>query len=287
MVKKLFYLFLILLIAGVAGLWYVGNKQFKQQGLNASKGDLATQLDTDHDNLKDWEEHIWQTDPNKPDTDGDGTNDGAEVEQKRDPTKAGPNDKLVDSYAQATAQIRNTLNETSGPVINVEPADIAQPSAQYNPADLHITLKDTRADATTYGNNYRRIIADLAASTTANIPQLLFAYLTDGDQSKLAQINQAKIVYASTVRRLLDTPITLGATYWHLNLINSLAGLTELIYNIGQADTIPSLALASARLYPSRYLLVVKSLLAMNKYFAEQKVTFTDGPVPLILINNF
>lgn len=286
MIKKLLLFLVVIIITIMAVLWYVGDKQLAQQ-LGTGNPQQADQVDTDGDGLKDWEEDLWQTDRNKTDTDADGTSDGAEIEARRDPTKAGPDDSLADSYAQATAQIRNNLNNNETPVVPIEPADVAQPSTQYKPADLHITLKDTKADITKYGNAYRAIVADYAASTTANVPQLLFSYLENGDAQALAKINQVKIISASTVRRLAELNITLGATYWHLNVLNSLAGLTELIYNIGQADTAPSLALASARLYPNRYLSVVKSLAELNNYFASQKVTFAAGPVPLIVINNF
>ena len=48
-------------------------------------------LDSDNDNLKDWEEALWKTDPKKADTDGDGASDGAEVNLNRDPLKANIN----------------------------------------------------------------------------------------------------------------------------------------------------------------------------------------------------
>jgi len=51
--------------------------------------------DSDGDNLPDWQEEIWGTDKNNIDTDGDGTNDGEEVNQNRNPVVAGPNDKIL------------------------------------------------------------------------------------------------------------------------------------------------------------------------------------------------
>jgi len=44
-------------------------------------------LDTDGDDMKDWEEALWKTNPNKTDTDGDGTSDSAEIKINRDPLK--------------------------------------------------------------------------------------------------------------------------------------------------------------------------------------------------------
>lgn len=57
--------------------------------------------DTDEDGLKDWEEAIYRTNPESPDTDGDGTSDGDEIHQNRDPLKKGPDDKTFDPAPDA------------------------------------------------------------------------------------------------------------------------------------------------------------------------------------------
>jgi hypothetical protein len=111
-------------------------------------------------------------------------------------------------------------------VVPIEPADVAQPSTQYKPADLHITLKDTKADITKYGNAYRAIVADYAASTTANVPQLLFSYLENGDAQALAKINQVKIISASTVRRLAELNITSSAAFMTVREVNTTIALS-------------------------------------------------------------
>ncbi len=45
--------------------------------------------DSDNDGLKNWEEKLWKTDILTADTDGDGTSDGDEVKDGRDPIKVG------------------------------------------------------------------------------------------------------------------------------------------------------------------------------------------------------
>jgi len=52
-------------------------------------------LDSDQDGLSDQEEKLYGTDPHNPDTDGDGYTDGIEVKNGYDPTKKGPDDKLI------------------------------------------------------------------------------------------------------------------------------------------------------------------------------------------------
>lgn len=51
-------------------------------------------LDSDQDNLSDEDEEKYGTDSKNPDTDGDGYQDGAEVESGYDPTKPAPGDKI-------------------------------------------------------------------------------------------------------------------------------------------------------------------------------------------------
>jgi len=60
------------------------------------KSDISFALDADWDNdgLANREESFWNTDPNNPDTDGDGYLDGEEVASGHDPLIPGPDDLL-------------------------------------------------------------------------------------------------------------------------------------------------------------------------------------------------
>jgi len=61
--------------------------------------------DLDFDGLSGWEETIHGTDPENPDTDGDGYLDGEEIIAGYDPTKKAPNDKLENNQ-ENTQQTR-------------------------------------------------------------------------------------------------------------------------------------------------------------------------------------
>lgn len=54
-----------------------------------------SEKDLDNDGLKNWEEDLWKTDPNNPDTDGDGTLDGDEIKENRNPLVKGPDDIFI------------------------------------------------------------------------------------------------------------------------------------------------------------------------------------------------
>ncbi len=110
----------------------------------------AIDLDSDHDGLKDWEETIYHTDPNNPDTDGDGISDGDEISQGHDPLKKGPDDKLVvtteqqqDSTSDAYLRLKSLADQG-----NITQALIYQVigksglSAFLNPAQSKNTVAD-------------------------------------------------------------------------------------------------------------------------------------------------
>lgn len=71
------------------------------------------QKDSDSDGLPDWQEEIWKTDKNNPDTDSDGTTDGQEVKDGRNPAVAGPDDKILNDEEAASKVITESLSKKS------------------------------------------------------------------------------------------------------------------------------------------------------------------------------
>lgn len=94
---------------GIFSVWFITNNNNQksnqliikknstsQNGANINQilSLASNQIDTDKDGLSDWEESLYGTDLNSPDSDGDGYLDGEEVISKRDPLKRGPDDFL-------------------------------------------------------------------------------------------------------------------------------------------------------------------------------------------------
>src|SRR3989338_8922620 len=87
------------ILAFIGGLFYLrtGRSEItvgKVAPAEAKKAAEVLLRDQDEDGLKDWEEELWKTDALKADSDGDGTSDGEEGKEGRDPTKPAPDDKL-------------------------------------------------------------------------------------------------------------------------------------------------------------------------------------------------
>ncbi|MBI3627416.1 MAG: hypothetical protein HY220_01515 [Candidatus Sungbacteria bacterium] len=90
-------------------------------------------VDPDHDGLKNWEETLWHTDPNNPDTDGDGVSDGDEVKKGCDPTVKGCGNLNPDSTAGSaglTSQLAESIINSGALANTLQPSPDIQTSLQ-------------------------------------------------------------------------------------------------------------------------------------------------------------
>lgn len=99
--KQLTFIAGALIFSGalIIGASYWGSVKAKPAGMLVFDDIIrqASEIDSDNDGLKDWEEGIRGSDAQNPDTDGDGVPDGEEVSQGRDPTVPGPNDRAKEA----------------------------------------------------------------------------------------------------------------------------------------------------------------------------------------------
>ena len=121
--KKFIFAVLISLIIVTAGFLIftsVKKQETAKQEPQINKPAISQEIakDSDNDGLPNWEETLWRTDPNNPDTDKDGIPDGQEVKESRNPLLAGngktdkiENSRPEKSAAEQTIQPPSTLTE--------------------------------------------------------------------------------------------------------------------------------------------------------------------------------
>lgn len=133
----------LLALLAIALFFWLSGEKFLQKNKTKSVNLTAESIaitdangDPDHDGLKNWEETLWKTDPNNPDTDGDGTPDGQEIKENRDPLKAGPDDK------QSSPAINSQNDSLSMDTAYASSANLTQQLAKnFNPSTLQ-SLRD-------------------------------------------------------------------------------------------------------------------------------------------------
>lgn len=104
--KRIFLAIFALLIAGLLALFITAPNPStiqKNEPITAlsPEEELKRQFkeklneDNDGDGLREWEEAVYKTNPENPDTDGDDASDGDEIKQNRNPLVKGPKDRVA------------------------------------------------------------------------------------------------------------------------------------------------------------------------------------------------
>lgn len=221
----------------------------------SSISNIDSELDTDKDGLKDWQELLWGTDKNNADSDGDGTPDGKEIELGRDPSIAGPDDKLektrgisessVKSFSASISSDPNNIStkvshdlfakfmalQTSGNldedsqaqvindvITNIDPGSIPP---RYSLTDVRVVDTNT-ASLRAYGNQVAEAVLNLAKTVTPNT----------SNKESLSQ-------YAKTIEslRVVNTPSTLGLT--HLQVLNNFNATYQMLVLLAEYEKDP------------------------------------------------
>jgi hypothetical protein len=177
---------------------------------SAIKDAVAKNLteDDDSDGLKNWEESLYKTDPNNPDTDSDGMSDGDEVTAGRDPFVAGKGSNFVTPkdlmpYASTTLPTLNaterfsrdiflkyleaknsgqTIDETSANTIadSVIHGDYSPQRKEFVTPKSLILPNASASDLKLYGNKLGEIVSVPLPEGTPNETDIMTKIISDG-----------------------------------------------------------------------------------------------------------
>lgn len=306
-------LIILLVIGGIGtGLWFA--LHFEREATVKSKplspegaAEVVTLLtkDADNDGLKDWEEDLWQADSTKADTDGDGTNDGDEIQAGRNPLIAGPNDPLdAESIREKTTleQRKKPLNETdriareffktyiaakkqggrlteeslnilAARVFEDAPA-IEKPSFSKN--DLIVSPQSDIASIRSYGNTVGTTIGSVPGYVENELTILDKAARSE-DPEYLARLDLIIAAYGQLLADLKAIPVPKGAEDEHIALLSNIAGIHQSIEKMRNLFENPILVMPALTLYKESADSLVASLRALDQYFLGQGITFKKG----------
>ncbi len=320
--KKTFALlvFSILIVGGVFVALHYKNISASTYVAGASQDiitDAALQnsdKDSDSDGLKDWEEVLWHTDPHNPDTDGDGTPDGQEVKEGRNPAVKGPNDKLntqtIDTLINTGTGSGGELTQTdnvsrdlvgklialkeSGATIDADTQNqLVQDSLKnltgttptpYTQSDLHVTSNETLESIRQFGNQLGNIITKFSTSNTQDEITVLNQFITTGDQSILNKLDKNVTRYQNLIHDLLQVNVPKSVLPLYLGLVNGFNSLQTNIQNIKKYANDPVGQLVAINGYSANIELLKKVLAEMIMYFSTQHIQFTPQESGYIFI---
>jgi hypothetical protein len=291
------------------------NIKYQKEGSNEAEVLLknSSYKDTDTDGLKDWEEVLWKTDLNNPDTDKDGTADGDEIKQNRNPTVAGPNDsldlKLSSGKISAEKESNNLiqeemsqsfyeyikLKEQEGEAKLSESAqeelasrfmDIFEEEIidKYKESDIKISNDDTKEAIKKYGNELgstvdKYKIQENEIEIFKRIIQEMKEENTPNDQraSTLSKLGSIADLYSSAAKDMLKISVPVSFKKEHLNLMNNFENLAVSLKDMQMAYDDPIVTLRGLYNYYIEAKNVYNTVLSLKSKFDSKGIIFGEN----------
>lgn len=209
--------------------------------------------DDDNDGLKNWEETIFKTDPNNPDTDGDGIRDGKEAFNLNLPAQEPPPRDKTESNSNLTRELTElfgknyiapmALNPRIANQINTDQAaeeivqDIfAKYSAQietFNASDITAVEKGDVAQ-------YRRDLASSVLKPFQNLPGMEVVIVAEAvkteDYSNLAVLDPYIAAYNAVIQNLQTIPVPQQFKEFHIAFLNLAARQKKNVEHLRDID---------------------------------------------------
>ena len=278
-----------------------------ERGGGITDGSVDYIKDTDGDGLADWEEALWKTDPQNPDTDGDGTPDGGGGDLGRDPIKKGPSDKLERNIFETpditgSASNQQSLSETdvfmrelllryfalkgSGSVDNQSIEKLANslaseisskeilPEKTYQFVDILLS-DDSNSSMRTYGESVGAIFAERSEKESElYILSQAFSGNNTGTIEKLAQFEKE---YIAMIKKLLlvKAPPALAST--HLGFINEFGMIASAVGAMANTLDNPILGYMGISQYQKSLNTIKEHMEYVGSVFNNQGVIFKKG----------
>ncbi len=275
-----------------------------------------TKRDSDKDGLKDWEEGLWGTDLNNPDTDGDGTSDGDEVDVGRNPKLAGPGDKLDDSIVSAKKE--NTFDEyneltttekfardffgnylskrtSDAPLSDEEKSDLIYSVEQnisystiqvkqYTVSDLLILEDISETALKNYGNMFGEIIIKYPFKT-GNELDIFNRSIETNDLEEIKKLDFVIDNYKNILKDILAISAPSDAVGEHLAAVQSIASIIVSIENMRVIHDDPIQAIIGLGGYEQDILSLTNAFQDIQFYFTKKGIIFDENEAGFVLVN--
>jgi len=299
-------LFVIFLIPNRKGVEITAEKGLSQV-ISKNQIKRVAEKDSDGDTLADWEESLWGTDINNPDTDGDGTSDGEEVRSGRNPNLSGPDDLLAKSLGneKITGSDENiTLTEKFGrelisgyveiansPRFQGDQTEILYNLLEQNVASIESPDVYTLSDIKTVSSSNSIVIIDYGNSLILNLEQganineipVIAEFIETGDTKGRAELLEIIKINEEILGKNLNLPAPKEAELLHLALINSHNLVIDSLKKIATLNEDPLIAVAGVGQYSNATSEFENIFEGLREYFLIKKIVFDSDKFEFVL----
>lgn len=246
---------------------------------NAIVGDLVNR-DTDGDGLLDWEESLWDTDPNNKDTNGDGVSDSVEIAKIKGENGASESFKLslgegeenlteTDKFSReffATVATLNQSGEIDQATVEKLSSSLAERIQNSAPRKI-FTLSDIKViqdDSVQTVKNYDNALSNIQEKYPAkgNVMEVLQKFIIDEnnvDVTVLVELDPIIEQVNKIIIELAKMSVPQSLVILHLNFLNALQGSSENVSDIKLYDTDVIVALSGISQYENNVAVLEKA----------------------------
>ncbi len=259
-------------------------------------------VDSDNDNLADWEETLWNTDANNPDTDGDGTKDGEEVKIGRNPLVKGPKDSLAETLEKKEPV--NTPKEEAQK-IDLLSRDLLQKYLTAKKEGRSLTVEDvteiadglvgaieetprthtsvpsdfvyhpsTPASMRTYGNAVGELFVAYFPKDFGQEGIVVERALREQNEGRLASLTQNIKAYQTISAGLKKISVPENALITHTELVNSLDSFITTITGLSEVFRDPLQSLQALKNWQDGVTRIADVLNELSYYFENNNIVF-------------
>ena len=258
--------------------------------------------DSDGDGLKDWEEDLWGTDPNNPDTNKDGLTDLIDIRSGINPLGKGLDDKLATDTLQkkVNPSIESDLSETDkfsrelfakfviaqqqnggtattsdyaallyDYIQNAEKGDIIT----YKETDLKQTA-ETDESLHTYGNALGKIIREMSIKYPGSEIEILKTAFKAGGKKEVSDFDKPIARYTSIRDSALLLTAPVGILSIHTKIVNLLGIMAVSVNSMRYTLSDPVKAMSGMSMYPETADLLIKAFKELSDYLISHNITF-------------
>ncbi len=258
-----------------------------------TKNDDITLRDSDKDGLPDWEERLNQSDPFTADTDGDGTEDGAEIREGRDPTKAGPNDKVVApkgvGFATSSTDLLGIKKEFFAKYLASASRDVRETTfrdlikgfdkrkfiSTNEILDLNISSDESPEALRAYGNAFGVIIKKYTGRTTQNEEVVLAEGMKTRSDESLKGLQLIAVDYRNFSRDLRALLVPRPLAPAHLKIVNGYDGMYRGLLGMQYLFSNPVEGAAGYQTYTKMRIEMIAGYADVVMYLREKNIAFT------------
>ncbi len=267
----------------------------------------TSNIDTDGDGLKDWEEILWKTDPLKADSDGNGTPDGKEIENKKQiqnsaqmaqtvgikksitTTNTTEGQTLTDQIAMQTFAQYINYKQTGVPitpeytdlliknVLGDEP--LKQDIQKFTSKNLKNIVEDENDEVIrSYGNDLWNIIIKNTprGGGLQNEYVILLTAIQKDDEKELEKLKPIADGYRNSINEMLSMTVPHSAKEKHLDLVNNMNTILALIENMQVYFKDPARGFSAITYYKERVPELKASLENLISYLKEKNITYVE-----------